>query len=452
MITIKMPEGVKQIIETLNKNGYEAFAVGGCIRDSVMGRNPHDWDITTSAKPHEVKKLFRRSVDTGIEHGTVTILLPDGAYEVTTYRIDGEYIDFRHPKEVIYASDLKEDLLRRDFTVNAIAYNDSDGVVDPYDGIGDIERKIIRCVGNATDRFMEDALRILRAIRFSAQLGFSIEDSTAEAIKKLAPLLSNISAERICAELIKTIASDSPETLLTAYEAGVTRVILPEFDAMMNTPQNTKHHFGSVGIHTIRTMQSIPADKTLRLTMLMHDIGKPQCHNRDEKGIDHFKMHAVASVHLAGDIMKRLKLDNKTIRIVSKLIRYHDWHLDPNEENVRRLVNGLGKELMEPFFLVQRADLAGQSDYRKEEKLDRIVRTEKLYKRICERGDCTNLKELAVSGMDLLEAGLPKGPAVGEALNAALNEVLKDHTLNNKEYLVGFIREHADAFLQAKKM
>ncbi|HOO28114.1 MAG TPA: CCA tRNA nucleotidyltransferase, partial [Lachnospiraceae bacterium] len=244
---IRLPDKVKSIIRTLQDEGYEAYAVGGCVRDSVLGRIPEDWDITTNAHPLQIKALFRRTVDTGIQHGTVTVMIGKESFEVTTYRIDGEYEDSRHPKEVRFTKTLAEDLRRRDFTINAMAYNEETGIVDVFGGLSDLEKGIIRAVGNAEERFSEDALRILRAIRFCAQLNYSIEEKTEAAVKKLAKTLANISAERIRTELLKLLLSQSPEKLSIAYETGVIAVILPEFDHMMRTDQNHPHHCFNVG-------------------------------------------------------------------------------------------------------------------------------------------------------------------------------------------------------------
>lgn len=290
---ILLPEKVKTIINTLTAAGYEACAVGGCVRDSILGREPNDWDITTSAKPEEIKGLFARTVDTGIQHGTVTVLLDREGFEVTTYRIDGEYEDARHPKEVIFTASLEEDLKRRDFTINAMAYNEQDGLIDIFDGVGDIGRQMIRCVGDARERFSEDALRMLRAVRFSAQLGYQIEDKTKQAIREMAPSLQKISAERIQTELVKLVTSDHPDYLRTAYETGITKEILPEFDLCMETPQHNPHHCYNVGEHILHSMQEIEPDKVLRLGMLFHDIGKPQTMTVDSEGITHNKNHPV---------------------------------------------------------------------------------------------------------------------------------------------------------------
>lgn len=262
---LEIPKNAETILHILEKAGYEAYVVGGCVRDSILGRSPDDWDITTSAKPEQVKALFHRTVDTGLQHGTVTVLMEKEGYEVTTYRVDGEYEDGRHPKEVTFTASLEEDLKRRDFTINAMAYNPSSGLVDLFGGLEDIERKIIRCVGDPLERFTEDALRIMRAVRFSAQLGFTIEEETRKALKVLAPNLKHVSAERIQVELVKLLMSPHPDSLRVAYEAGITAEFLPEFDACMTTSQNTPHHCYTVGEHILHSLCHVRADKVLRL-------------------------------------------------------------------------------------------------------------------------------------------------------------------------------------------
>ena len=342
---IKLPATVKLILDGLHAHGHEAYIVGGCVRDSILGRTPSDWDITTSALPSQIKKIFPRTVDTGIQHGTVTVLVGSRSCEVTTYRVDGTYSDSRHPDEVTFTSQLSEDLLRRDFTINAMAYNEKEGLVDLYSGMKDLQRKKICCVGDAHERFSEDALRILRAVRFSAQLHFGIDRLTALAMMDLAPTLKNISAERICGELTKLICSDHPEYLRVAYEAGLTRVFLPEFDAMMETSQNSPYHLYNVGDHTLAAMQNIRNDRILRLAMLLHDVGKPIAKSTDAYGIDHFKKHASLGSGMAVDIMRRLKMDNDTIGKVRVLVLYHDWFMPADEKTIRRALNKVGPDL-----------------------------------------------------------------------------------------------------------
>lgn len=286
---IELPKKVLFIINNLQLAGYDAFAVGGCVRDSILARKPQDWDITTSAKPEAIKEIFRRTVDTGIEHGTVTVMIGKDSYEVTTYRIDGAYEDSRHPKEVHFTNCLEEDLRRRDFTINAMAYNDDVRLVDVFGGMQDLNHHLIRCVGDPRERFSEDALRILRAVRFSAQLDFPIEPDTAKAVKELAPNLKNISAERIQTELVKLLTSPHPERIQDACELGITKVVFPEWDAMVGVKQNTIHHKYDVAEHTLHTLKHVKRDKYLRLTMLFHDMGKPAMKTTDEKGNDHSK-------------------------------------------------------------------------------------------------------------------------------------------------------------------
>ena len=438
---IQLPEKVSEIINTLQANGYEAYAVGGCVRDSILGRIPDDWDITTSATPEETKALFPRTFDTGIEHGTITVLLDKDAFEVTTYRVDGKYEDSRHPKEVTFTRSLNEDLLRRDFTINAMAYNDTEGLVDIFGGMEDLANKTIRCVGNAEARFGEDALRILRAVRFASQLGFDIEEETKLGITKLAPTLANISAERIQVELIKMMVSPNPELLRTAYELGITKIILPEFDEMMATEQETPHHIYSVGEHTLKAISLIRPDKVLRLTMLFHDIAKPLMKTIDENGVAHFKMHDVKGVEMTKSILRRLKFDNDTLGKVTKLVQFHDYRIPAEPKNVRRAMNKIGEELF-PFYLeVREADTLAQSEYLREEKLQNIREMEQCYQEILAKKECVSLKTLAISGSDLIADGMQPGKEIGFVLNTLLEKVIEQPELNTKETLLKLRRE-----------
>lgn len=441
MRTIRLPEKVSDIIKTLQDAGYEAYAVGGCVRDSLLDKTPHDWDITTSAFPEQIKGLFRRTVDTGIEHGTVTVLNGKDAYEVTTYRIDGDYSDRRHPDHVTFTESLKEDLRRRDFTINAMAYSDRDGVVDLFGGMDDLENGIVRAVGDPKERFAEDALRILRAIRFSAQLDFLVEEKTYAAAEELAGTLQDISAERIREELLKILLSDHPEKLLSCYETGMTAVILPEFDAMMRTPQNTPHHCYDVGTHTIESVKKIKADRVLRLAMLFHDTGKPLSRTTDANGRDHFYGHQVKSAEITQKALRRLKFDNDTIKKVMRLVRWHDEKPDLTEESVRRAIVKIGIEAFPDLFLVKEADVLAQSEYHRQEKLDLIRSFTQLYETILQRGDCLSVKDLAVDGSDLMAAGVKAGPAVGEVLQKLLDRVLSDPSLNTKEQLMRIVEK-----------
>ncbi len=433
---IDLPQSVKYIINVLEQNGFEGYAVGGCVRDALLGREPKDFDITTNALPQQVKKLFRRTIDTGIKHGTVTIMINREGYEVTTYRIDGEYEDGRHPNTVKFTPNLIDDLMRRDFTINAMAYNDRDGVVDAFNGQQDLENGIIRCVGCAHDRFTEDALRIMRAVRFAAQLGFDIEEGTREAIKELAGNLNVISAERIAAELFKLIMSDNPGMIREAYNMGITGMMLPEFDVIMNTPQNSPYHSYSVGEHTIRVLEATEKIPYLRWAALLHDIGKPATHTTDEKGIDHFHGHETVSSEMAHDILRRLRLDNNTIGAVTKLIKYHDYPLTASEKIIRRSMNRIGTDIYPLFLKLRWADLAGKSSYSREINTELFKQIDKTYDLVCEAESCVAIRDLAVNGKDIIELGAPKGAIIGEILEKLLDMVIDEPTLNNREYLL----------------
>ena len=438
---LEIPKNAETILHILENAGYEAYVVGGCVRDSILGRKPDDWDITTSAKPEQVKELFHRTVDTGLQHGTVTVLMEKEGYEVTTYRVDGEYEDGRHPKEVTFTASLEEDLKRRDFTINAMAYNPSGGLVDLFGGLEDIDRKIIRCVGDPLERFTEDALRIMRAVRFSAQLGFSIEEETRKALKVLAPNLKHVSAERIQVELVKLLMSPHPDYLRTAYEAGITAEFLPEFDACMETSQNTPHHCYTVGEHILHSLCHVRADRVLRITMLLHDIGKPVVRKTDENGRDHFKTHGNVGEKMAGQILRRLKFDNDTIRKVTRLVKWHDDRPEGTLKSVRRAVNRIGEDLFPLYLEVQQADMLAQSLYRRSEKQARLDSVRDAYRQIIEEKQCVSLKTLAVTGRDLIENGYRPGREIGEKLEKLLNLVLEDPEKNQKEILLEIIRK-----------
>lgn len=402
LVIIELPKDVRYIIDILTQNGYEAYAVGGCVRDSILGRVPGDWDITTSALPQQVKALFRRTIDTGIQHGTVTIMLGKNGYEVTTYRIDGKYEDSRHPESVEFTPNLEEDLKRRDFTINAMAYNDENGVVDIFGGIDDIRNRIIRCVGNAHDRFTEDALRILRAVRFSAQLGFEIDKATKDAARELAPTLVKISRERIHTELNKLLLSDNPDYFSVVYELGVMKVIISELEGV------NSGDIDRLKVLIKRTKPCLPE----RYAALLSVIGKD-------------KTRAV---------LKGLKLDNATISMAVKLVEYLGITPALTEPQMRHYINEVGKEdaLRVIDFNLSFADESMHEEY---------TDMRKLCAHVLERGDCTSLKELDVTGKDLVDAGFEAGKQLGELLNSLLTEVLDNPSLNDRDYLLGRAKE-----------
>ncbi|HCR85005.1 CCA tRNA nucleotidyltransferase [Muricomes intestini] len=438
---IELPRKVIMIVNNLQLHGYEAFAVGGCVRDSILCRKPEDWDITTSARPEEVKRLFRRTVDTGIEHGTVTVMIGKDGFEVTTYRVDGLYEDNRHPKEVTFTANLEEDLKRRDFTINAMAYNDEVRLVDVFGGMQDLNHHLIRCVGDPMERFSEDALRILRAVRFSAQLSFPIEGETADAVRKLAPTLNNISAERIQVELVKLLMSDHPELMQDACELGITRVILPEWDAMVGVEQHTPHHKYDVAGHTLCAMKNVKKDKILRLTMLLHDMGKPQMKTTDESGVDHFKGHALVSEEIARKILRRLKFDNDTVKKVTRLVCYHDYRIEATPRNVRRAMNRIGVELFPYYLAVRMADVKAQSPYQRRKKIENIVEMREIYQEILISDQAVTLRQLSVSGKDLLQLGMRPGKQIGDMLNELLELVIDEPEMNDKDKLCSYVKE-----------
>ncbi|MBR1876254.1 MAG: CCA tRNA nucleotidyltransferase [Lachnospiraceae bacterium] len=467
-----LPEKVNQVINGLKNAGFEAYAVGGCVRDLLLGRVPDDWDITTSATPTEVKGIFRRTFDTGIEHGTVTVMLGNDHFEVTTYRLDGKYSDNRHPDGVTFTRSLKEDLKRRDFTINALAYNEEDGIKDEFSGMEDLKNGIIRAVGDPSERFKEDALRILRAFRFSAQLDFRIEEKTCLAAVELKENLKNISAERIQTEFTKLICSDHPEKIRQLYETGITGIILPEIDICFKTDQKNKHHMYNVGEHIMQALiadagdihkreaeyvsedkwqeflsttdaldreckiEDARAKKYIRYALLFHDMGKPDCMTEDENGSRHFKGHALRSAEIAKDILNRLKVDNEMRHAVCELVKYHDYRPELSKKAVRRAMSRTGRDIYRLLIPIRLADTLAQSSYKRAEKLDYEKGVMQAYMDIVKDGECVTVKELAVNGSDLIEHGIKEGPAIGKKLSDLLELVLENPECNTKEYLL----------------
>lgn len=436
MREIKIPEQVDFIIKKLQKHGYEAYAVGGCVRDSILQRQPGDWDITTSARPQQVKELFRRTIDTGIQHGTVTVMLGANGYEVTTYRIDGVYEDGRHPKEVLFTPSLEEDLKRRDFTINAMAYNPTTGIVDMFEGQEDIKRKVIRCVGSPRERFSEDALRMMRAVRFAAQLGFTIDEETKAAIHELKQNLKKVSAERVQVELSKLLQSGHPECFRLLYETGITSVVLPEFDTAMHTEQNSPYHCYSVGEHTLQVLCHVGPNLQLRLAALLHDVAKPEMKTTDADGRDHFYGHPERGEKLARQILKRLKYDNYTVDRVSRLIRWHDYRMPAERTAVRKAVHKVGEDIFEDLMELMYADASGKEPKHAQKDQAHLKEIQKLYQGIIQNQECISLKTLAVKGQDLIDSGIKPGKEMGQILNQLLEHVLEKPEDNRKEILL----------------
>ncbi len=430
-----VPKDVKYILARIHEANEEAYIVGGCVRDLLLGIEPSDWDVTTSATPERVKKLFDRTIDTGLSHGTVTVMINKENYEVTTYRIDGKYEDYRRPKDVLFTRNLKEDLLRRDFTINAMAYNENEGVIDMYSGLEDLNHKVIRCVGNANDRFREDALRMLRAIRFSAKLGFDIENETYQAISKLAHLIKHISLERVNIELTKTLVSIDPEKMRELVNTGLIQYIIPEFMNIVDMDQNNPYHRFTVDEHSYECIKNIPPIPALRWTMYLHDLGKSETKTTDEKGIDHFYKHPINSERLARVILKRLKFDNRTIDKVSILVKYHDDRFLVTKKSVRKAINRIGIDNFEDFLLVKESDIKGQSFEFMDKHLLELKQIKELYQSIIKDGECLEIKDLTINGNDIIKLGVKNGKEVGVILNRLLEMVLEEPSLNTKENL-----------------
>lgn len=434
---IKLPDNTKYIIKNLNENGYEAFAVGGCVRDTLLGLNPHDWDICTNAKPLQIKNCFSdcRTFDVGIQHGTVSIVLNGEVFEITTYRIDGEYNDNRHPDNVIFTDDINKDLARRDFTINAMAYNDKIGLVDPFGGQQDIKQRTVRCVGNPDKRFCEDALRILRALRFASTYNLLIEEATSNSILCNVGLLSNITAERISAELNRLLCGRNAEKILNDFDE-VLAVFIPEIKLMFNYEQHTKHHDKDLWRHTISAIAAIEATPLLRMTMLLHDLGKPAACRRDPDGTCHFKGHPNISAEMADKILHRLKYPKDFINTCITLIKYHDVRFSGKKRQLKHVMSAIGEENVIQLLKVQRADITAQSMYKRKEKIQNLDTACKVYEEVIAEQECFTLKQLAINGNDLINIGIDEGKEIGRILKLLLSLVIDGKTDNEKTALL----------------
>lgn len=433
---IDMPRGAIKILDTLEQNGYEVFVVGGCVRDSLLGSKPNDWDITTSALPEEIAACFPKHtlVLNGMRHGTVGIVEDGVLFEATTYRVDGTYSDNRRPDSVTFTRRLEDDLCRRDFTVNAMAYNDRTGIIDCFGGGADLEKKLIRCVGEPEKRFEEDALRILRALRFASKLGFAIEEKTAGAVLKEKDRLKNIANERIAKELLSLLCGKGAGLVLRGFPQ-VFFVFLPELAPMLHFDQNTPYHDLPLWEHTVKAVENVAPQVDLRLTMLLHDIGKPSCKTTDELGVSHFHGHPRVSAAMAREALTRLRLPSGLTEEVVRLVLYHDYRCEPSARAVRRLLNKVGEDSAEKLTLIRLADANAQSGYRREKKLSLIAAYESKLQEVLAGGDCFSLKNLAINGNDLISEGVPAGKEMGRVLAALLDEVI-DGRLENKKALL----------------
>ena len=437
-----MPKNVDIAINLLQSAGFEAYAVGGCVRDSLLGKTPNDWDITTSAKPEDMKSVFAdfHCIDTGIKHGTVTVVIDGEPLEITTFRLDGEYEDNRHPKSVTFTSDLGADLGRRDFTVNAMAYSKMTGTVDLFGGHNDLKNGIIRCVGDPDRRFNEDALRILRALRFASALDFEIEEKTAQSLLKNRALLGNISEERIAKELLKLVCGKGAKRILTDF-APVLFEILPELQPMYKNSHDNPHHCYDIYEHTLIAVESIDPEPTLRFAMLLHDCGKPAVKKFDENGVAHFYGHQRISAEISAQILARLKVSNKFRDEILFLVSNHDrWELYENTEKMPRYLSKFGLDGVLNLLKVMRADVLAQSpEYRY--RLDQIADAEEIAKNLAAQKPCLSLSELQINGRTLMDIGIPQGRKLGAVLAQLLDEVIDGVTKNTQEALTTRARE-----------
>lgn len=431
-----LPEQVKRVIGALEVFGFEAYAVGGCVRDALLGREPGDYDVATSARPEEIERTFwgERRIKTGLKHGTVTVLIEDMPIEVTTYRVDAGYSDHRHPDAVRFTASLSEDLGRRDFTVNAMAFRDGGGLVDPFGGRDDLENRTIRCVGDPDSRFREDALRMLRAVRLASVLGFQIEEGTERALFAHRELLRAVSAERTREELVKLLCGPHVRGVLTRY-FDVIGVVLPEALPMKGFDQRNPHHCWDVLEHSAAAVEQVPPEPSLRLAAFLHDIGKPGTFSLDGDGTGHFYGHGEESVRLAEQLLRRLKFDNATRKRVVELVRYHDRQVEDSERAVKRCLNRMGPELFFDLLALKRADNLAQSPaYRDRQRY--FDRLEGLAAQILEQKQCFSLKNLAVNGDDLITAGMRPGRELGRALGEMLEAVVSGQVENQRGALL----------------
>lgn len=429
---IQIPDDVRLIINKLNDNGYDAFVVGGCVRDAILGIEPKDWDITTSAKPSEIKECFNNYhiITIGEKHGTIGVVINKKVYEVTTYRVDGDYTDNRHPDNIEFTDKIEEDLSRRDFTVNAMAYNDRKGLVDPFNGQTDLKYMALRCVGNPDERFNEDALRILRGLRFASVYNFSIESNTAISIIRNKKLLNNISMERIASELNGILCGKNVNFILRRYK-DVIAILIPEIVATFDFAQNNPHHNKTVWRHITASVANIEPDKLLRMVMLLHDIGKPLALRTDSNGIDHFKGHNHFGAVLAKTALKRLKYPTKFIEDAVVLIEFHDVRFSDNKKQIKHVVNKIGEENFRRLMKIQRADILAQSKYMRDAKLKNLELCEASFNNIISRNECYKIRDLNINGSDLIHLGIVDGKSIGDILEILLDRVI-DETIENE--------------------
>ncbi len=443
-VKIKIPQYVSAALEELTSAGYEAYIVGGCVRDSFLHKTPYDWDITTSALPQETLTVFSdfKTVETGLKHGTVTVIIDGNMLEITTMRVDGEYTDNRHPDSVNFTDKITLDLSRRDFTVNAMAYSPETGLCDPFGGLEDLRGKIIKCVGEPEKRFDEDALRILRGLRFSAVLGFEIEKETSQAIMKKRKLLDNVAAERKRVELVKLLCGRDAGRVLMGYPLVMSQII-PELEPMFDFPQNTPYHVYDVWTHTVKSIENAPPEPGYRMAMLLHDTGKPQAFYADEDGTAHFKGHQQISYDISLEVLHRLRFSKAETEEISRLVLFHDTR--PTGEHTDTLLTAaqLGADFMKKLYPVLIADAKAQNPVLFASTRERLEKSRNHLVEAKENGTPLSIRELAVSGRDVNSIGI-NGKRTGEALSALLREVISGNVENSRDGLIEFMKTHFD--------
>lgn len=432
-MNIKLPTEVEYILKLINKAGYEAYIVGGCVRDSILNRQPHDWDICTSAKPDKIIEIFSdfKVIETGLQHGTVTVMINHTPYEITTYRIDGKYSDNRRPDSVEFTTSLEDDLSRRDFTINAMVYSPEKGLIDPFHGMYDIKEKVIRCVGNPSYRFQEDALRILRAMRFSIQLNFQIAKSTYEAMIENKKLINNVSAERINSELVKML--DANKSICNHFNRcrDIIAEFIPEFVPCFDFNQNNPYHIYDVYNHILHAVDNYVGDDIkVKFALLLHDIGKPSCYTEDSNG-GHFIGHGMKSFDITNDVLKRLKFDNDTMNSVTELVLYHDSTIEPTSKTVKRWLNKIGEVQFKRLLEIRTADMRAHSNVNLDSRLEKQNLLYEVLENVLDAEQCFTIKDLAVSGKDLIEVGYKQGKQLGAALQGLLDCVIADEVEND---------------------
>lgn len=441
MLKSDISDGAQLVLSRLTDAGYSAYIAGGAVRDLIMGRTPHDYDIASSATPEQVKRLFKRTIDTGIKHGTVTVIENRIAYEITTFRRDGGYTDGRHPTSVEFVHDPKIDCARRDFTINAMMYNPQHGVLDFFSGMDDVSAGIIRCVGDPEKRFCEDALRMLRAVRFRAELDFAIDGKTEQAIRKYAATIRKVSSERVLEELNKLLLSPHPDYIRDLHRLGLLRYIIPELERCFGEPQKNKYHIYDVGEHIMHTISSTPRDLELRWAALLHDIGKPCCSSKDMRGTIHFYGHHRESHRIAVDLLHRLHMDSDTIKNISVLVENHDYRVEPDPVQVKRMMSKTGPELFEKLLILQKADNKSKNPRYYPEKKRSIESSLAIYREVLATRQPYRVSDLVINGRDLMGLGYKQGRSIGDTLRRMLEEVIIKPELNERKYLLHRAKE-----------